>query len=134
LVINARTDVYIGGFKGTDSEKLTETITRGKAYLEAGADCIYPIVLSDLDTLKTLRAEISAPINVYANAAAPSMHELEDAGISRLSLGPWMVRASLAAMHAIATDLLNYGSYERFTAGSLPRDEIQKFLSKEKME
>jgi len=134
VVINARIDVYLGGFPGTYSQKLAETIDRARIYLDAGADCIYPITLGDLSALKALRDATHAPINVYANATAPSMRDLEAAGVSRLSLGPWMMRASLATLHAIARDLLDYGAYDRFVKGALPRDEIRKFLITSKMD
>src|SRR6476620_7656821 len=48
LFINARTDVYIHtGLFATSEETLNETIKRGAAYKEAGADGFYPIVMSN---------------------------------------------------------------------------------------
>src|SRR3954447_9710852 len=49
LVINARVDVFLGPFladeKGSQDAFVSEAIRRANAYLEAGADCVYPIVL-----------------------------------------------------------------------------------------
>ena len=43
LFINARTDVYLKGKDFvSEEEKLSETIKRGKAYKDAGADCFVP--------------------------------------------------------------------------------------------
>ena len=47
LFINARTDVYLKANDLSDEEKLAETIRRGKAYKNSGADCFYPIFLKE---------------------------------------------------------------------------------------
>src|SRR3954470_13154597 len=52
LVINARVDVFLwpflaGAEPGFQEELVPDALRRAKAYLEAGADCVYPIVLSD---------------------------------------------------------------------------------------
>jgi 2-methylisocitrate lyase-like PEP mutase family enzyme len=130
LVINARTDVFLRGVSGSKSEKVAETIARAKAYLEAGADCIYPITVGDIETLKVIRDATGAPINVYASASAASMRELEDAGISRLSLGPGLIKASLTVMKKIALELQNYGAYDMFTTAAMSSDEIRRYVRK----
>ena len=66
LFINARTDVFWPRVPGTDEEKLEEAMRRARAYLDAGGDCFYPILLGDLDTLKRIHEAIQAPINVLA--------------------------------------------------------------------
>src|SRR5215211_6039873 len=53
--INARTDVFWPAVPGTEAEKFDEAVRRAKAYVEAGGDGFYPILLGDLDTLKRLR-------------------------------------------------------------------------------
>ena len=133
LVINARTDVFMRQATVAAEEKLWETVARGKAYIDAGADCIYPIVAGDIETLKVIREETKAPINVYARKGAASMAELEEIGISRLSLGPGLLKTSLTAMKKVAEGLKSIGSYELFTENIIDSVEIQQFVSKEKM-
>src|SRR4051812_6187970 len=53
LVINARTDVYIDRV-GAPEERFDMALERGRAYLEAGADCIFVPGLAELDTLERL--------------------------------------------------------------------------------
>ena len=67
LFINARTDVYLRG-KGfnTSEEKLNETLRRGKAYLDAGADGLFPPAMKDKDQLAKLVSALSCPVNVIA--------------------------------------------------------------------
>jgi 2-methylisocitrate lyase-like PEP mutase family enzyme len=128
LVINARTDVFIRSDPKPTPDKMDETIRRGRAYLEAGADCLYPIILSDLDALKTIHEETGAPINVYASASAPSIVQLEAAGIARLSLGPGLFKASLTTMKQVGETLLAGGPYTSFTDDVLTTPEVQKHV------
>jgi 2-methylisocitrate lyase-like PEP mutase family enzyme len=131
LVINARIDTFLGGVPGSSSDKVNETIARAKAYLDAGADCIYPITVGDIETLKRIRDETDAPINVYATALAAPMRELEEAGISRLSIGPWLIKSSLTAMKRVAEELRDYGSYDVFTKDAMSSDDVRQYLSNE---
>ena len=57
LVINARIDVFLGPLlagagPGTQEELVPEALRRANAYLEAGVDCVYPIVLWETDALR----------------------------------------------------------------------------------
>ena len=108
-------------------------VLRGKAYLQAGADCFYPIILGDRETLKKLQKEIRAPINVLAPTCRPTLRELEATGIARLSLGPALMWASLTTMRNIAVELRSYGSFDSFARDMITTDEIRQYLSKEPM-
>src|SRR6476659_6687831 len=62
LVINARVDVFLGPFltgagPGTQKELVPEAIRRASAYLEAGADCVYPILLWEMGALRHFTPE-----------------------------------------------------------------------------
>ncbi len=133
LFINARTDVYWPRVSGTEGEKFDQAVLRAKAYLQAGADCFYPIVLGDLETLKRLHKAIRAPINVLAPTCRATLRELEDAGIERFSLGPELIWASLTVMRNIAVELQNYGSLDVFRRDMITNDEILQYVSKEPM-
>ena len=133
LVINARTDVFLPRVPGTEAEKFDEAVRRARAYLEAGGDCFYPIVLGDLATLRRMREALQAPINVLAPTSGATLRELEAAGIARVSLGPALMWASLTVMRNIAADLQNYGSFDAFTRDMITTDEIKAYLSKEPM-
>jgi 2-methylisocitrate lyase-like PEP mutase family enzyme len=115
LFVNARCDAYSTNAMGSHDANLTETITRERAYVEAGADGIYPITIGDAESLTEIGRAVTAPINVFASATAAPMRELERIGVQRLSLGPGLMRASFATMKAVAKGLLAYESYDRFT-------------------
>jgi 2-methylisocitrate lyase-like PEP mutase family enzyme len=134
LVINARTDVFLENAHESHDDKVRETIARAKAYMDAGADCVYPITVGDTETLKQILAEVRTPINVYASQGTAPMRELENLGVSRLSLGPWVLRASLARIKEIALALKNYDSFDVFTDDAVVGKEIKRYISDDRME
>ncbi len=115
LVINARTDSF---YTSTDStqEKLSESIKRGNKYREAGADCIFVQPVWEKETIATLVKEINAPINILANptigaGVTPSISELQDLGVARVSLGSGLMKATLALIKKVANELSEEGTY-----------------------
>jgi 2-methylisocitrate lyase-like PEP mutase family enzyme len=115
LVINARTDSFYVS-SGSPKEKLSESIKRGNKYREAGADCIFVQPVSDKETISTLVKEINAPINILANptigSGSPlSIHELQDLGVARVSLGSSLMKATLALIKKVADELSEKGTY-----------------------
>jgi 2-methylisocitrate lyase-like PEP mutase family enzyme len=115
LVINARTDSFYTS-SGSPGEKLAESIKRGNKYREAGADCIFVQPVSEKETISTLVKEIHAPINILANPKVgvglpPSVRELQDLGVARLSLGSSVMKATLALIKKVADELREKGTY-----------------------
>ena len=115
LVINARTDSFYVS-SGSAKEKLFESIKRGNKYREAGADCIFIQPVWEKETISTLVKEINAPINILANPKAgeglpPSVSELQDLGVARLSLGSSLMKATLALIKKVADELSEKGTY-----------------------
>ncbi|WP_406314240.1 isocitrate lyase/phosphoenolpyruvate mutase family protein [Streptosporangium sp. NBC_01639] len=92
LVINARVDTYLHG-EGTPDERLAEAVRRGRRYLQAGADCVYPILASDPAAIRSLAEEIDGPINIAFHPGTPSLAELAGLGVARVSFGPGLHRA-----------------------------------------
>jgi 2-methylisocitrate lyase-like PEP mutase family enzyme len=115
LVINARTDSFYTS-SGSQREKLSESIKRGNKYREAGADCIFVQPVWDKETIATLVKEIDAPINILSNpgmsaGVPPSVRELQDLGVARLSLGSSVMKATLALIKKVANELSEKGTY-----------------------
>lgn len=80
VVLNARIDVHIL------RRPTGEGLARAKLYLEAGADCVYPIFLSDKSTLE--RYVALGPVNALYRPGALSLKDLSELGVSRISVGP----------------------------------------------
>jgi 2-methylisocitrate lyase-like PEP mutase family enzyme len=115
LVINARTDSFYTSL-GSTKEKVSESIKRGNKYREAGADCIFVQPVWEKETISTLVKEIDAPINILANPSIgeglpPSVRELQDLGVARLSLGSSLMKAALALIKKVADELSEKGTY-----------------------
>lgn len=103
LVINARIDVFLGGLLGGDGAEarsglVSEALLHAHAYLEAGADCVYPIALSASDALRRFTSEVRGPVNVLALPQAPSLDELAAAGVARISWGLLLYRQAIARL------------------------------------
>lgn len=91
LVINARIDVFLRK-AGTAEEQLRTAIDRGTKYLAAGADCVYPIGVVDLDLIGTLSTQLEGPVNVVYGQGAHSIADYAARGAARVSFGPMFQR------------------------------------------
>jgi 2-methylisocitrate lyase-like PEP mutase family enzyme len=130
LVINARTDAFYTS-SGSTNEKLTESIRRGNRYAEAGADCVFVQPVWEREIISTLVKEIDAPINILANpgiggGTPPSVSELQELGVARLSLGSGLMKATLALLKKVADELSGEGTYQTLQAAMTPLSEAAK--------
>jgi 2-methylisocitrate lyase-like PEP mutase family enzyme len=103
LVINARVDVFLGPLlagagAGTQEELVPEALRRARAYLEAGVDCVYPIALWEADALRRFTAEAGGSVNVVRLPQAPSLAELAEMGVARVSWGHLLYRGAMARL------------------------------------
>jgi 2-methylisocitrate lyase-like PEP mutase family enzyme len=109
LVINARVDVFLFEV-GPPETRLQETVRRAQAYRAAGADCIFVPGVSDAETIASLVRAIEAPLNVMAVPGTPTTAELGRLGVARVSVGPSIAQAALAATQKAARELLDRGT------------------------
>jgi 2-methylisocitrate lyase-like PEP mutase family enzyme len=116
LFINARVDVYLEQV-GAEPGRFDETVRRARAYTAAGADGVFVPGVVDASTIARLVEEIGAPLNVMASYGAPSVGELAGLGVARVSVGPAITRAAMAAIRAAARELLGAGTYDALVGG-----------------
>ena len=105
IVINARVDVFLGGFiggdgPGTQQRLVPEAVRRADAYLEAGADSVYPIALWEAEALREFTSHVSGPINVMRLPQAPSLAELASLGVARVSWATLLYRDAMTRFDA----------------------------------
>lgn len=131
LLINARTDVFLSKENKPKEKLLPEAIKRAEAYLNAGADCFYPVGVLDLETVKSLRGEIKSPINIIGSAKSVPLITLQEIGINRVSFGPFIFRSLLKKFSDIIDKISNLGSYDSFSQDSFSFDDVQKYLKPE---
>src|SRR5260370_24195372 len=111
LVINGRTDTYLAQV-GEGQARLEETIRRGRAYLQAGADSIFVPLVLDPAIIQILVQEIPAPLNLLALPDRPSPHELFQLGVARISIGHNAMLATMGLVSKMAHELREHGTYE----------------------
>src|SRR4051812_15966311 len=127
IVINARTDGFLRGFGAPDA-RLGVAIERGKAFLAAGADCVFVPGVYDAPTIGALVKGIGGPINILATAAAPSIPELEALGVARVSLGSGPMRATMVVLRDVARELKTTGTYKAFTKNTMTFAEVHDLM------
>jgi 2-methylisocitrate lyase-like PEP mutase family enzyme len=110
LVINARIDVFLSAVaSGNDgksqAELVSEALMRAHAYVEAGADCVFPIVLWERDALETFLSDAPGPVNVLRIPPAPSPTELAELGVARISYGGLLHRDAIGQFERLLGSL-----------------------------
>ena len=123
LVINARTDA-LRFAPGDQESKLKEAIRRGAAYRDAGADCVYPMGLTDAATISIFVKALNFPVNVMVRRGLPHLEELERLGVARLSFGPTASYAAMGLLKRAAREVLEKGTYESLIEGAITFDEL----------
>lgn len=113
VVVNARTDTYVRG-DATPEQRLEDATRRGRLYLEAGADCVYPIGLSDPDQIARLVAAVGGPVNILARRGGPAIDDLAALGVRRISLA--------SGLHGLASARVRQAA-EALAAGK-PLDQL----------
>jgi 2-methylisocitrate lyase-like PEP mutase family enzyme len=110
LVINARIDVFIpSAFAGPDGpaqgDLVPEALRRAQAYLEAGADCVYPIGLWEAGALAAFVSACPGPVNVLRIPPAPSLAELAGLGVARVSYAGLLHRSVMEQFSSVLPSL-----------------------------
>lgn len=121
LYINARTDVYLRSV-GDPAGRLSATLERAAAYLEAGASGVFVPGITAPDTVAELVRGIAAPVNVLVGPGAPSVGRLAELGVARISTGSSLAAAAYSVAQRAARELAGTGTYEALAGGLGYRD------------
>ena len=121
LVLTARAENYLHG-----RPDLADTIARLQAYAAAGADVLYAPGLTSLADIRQVVQAVGRPVNVLAFAGAPSVSELAEAGVSRISVGGAFAFAAYGALADAAAELRDQGSYGYLATSAKGRQAIQR--------
>ena len=104
LVLTARTENHLHGITDLD-----DTVRRLEAYRDAGADVVYApgvVAPSDIERL----VAVGVPLNVLAVPGTPTVPELADLGVARVSVGSLFAWAAYGALVDAASELLGPGT------------------------
>jgi 2-methylisocitrate lyase-like PEP mutase family enzyme len=100
LVINARVDVFIAQQQQETPALLEDTIARAREYINAGVDCVFPILMHDVDVITSFLDAVQFPVNIFAVPPAPPNARLAAMGVSRISYGTSIHRQSMRDLAA----------------------------------
>jgi PEP phosphonomutase and related enzymes len=106
FVLNARTDAFLKAGDRDPEEVLLDAIERGRAFLEAGAACVFVPGRFDIPTVERLVAGIGErKVSLIGVPGSVPSSELQRLGVARLSFGPWIQRAALTALQDLSVQL-----------------------------
>lgn len=106
FVLNARTDAFVRGGGRPAAESIADAIERGRAYIEAGATCVFVPGVLDADTTRALVGGIGhGKVSVIGLPGALVSTEYEALGVARISYGPLPQRVALTALQDSAAEL-----------------------------
>lgn len=123
FVINARTDALRFGL-GDENAKLEEAIRRAEAYRDVGADCVYPMGLTDRASISRFVKALDFPVNVMVRKGLPPVPELKRLGVARVSFGPSASYAAMGLLKRASREVLENGTYGALVEGAIGFDEL----------
>lgn len=121
LVLVGRAENFLHGHPD-----LADTIARLQSYQEAGADVLYAPGLKTIADIHTVVTAVDRPVNVLAMAGCPSVAELAEVGVARISVGGAFAFAGLGAVAAAAEEFLTQGTYEYLSQSALGKEAAAK--------
>ena len=125
IVINARTDLF---FQPVQKDTINLAVERAKAYQLAGADCVYPIIIPGYHEIAQLLEKVDVPINILLYGQIRDLKELESLGVSRVSVGPGLLKLALSQMKQAAEGLRNYSTVEFFKEGQISSEMMSNLV------
>ena len=126
FLIVARTDARAG--EGFDA-----AVQRAKAYLEAGADAIFPEALQSAkefrDFARKVRAPLIANMTEFGRSPLLSVNELADMGYRIVIFPQTAFRAAMHAAENCLRDLKRRGTQKDWTERMQTREDLYKLLN-----
>ena len=92
---------------------MDETLRRLQGFAAVGAHCLYAPGTWDMTTVRPVVLEAGGPVNVLALVGAehPTMDELTEAGVRRVSLGSSLFHAQVAQAASLVATILETGRF-----------------------
>ena len=103
--INARTDLFLKA-QTYDDALVDRVVERGKAFAGAGASGFFVPRLSDPKQIERVVREVPLPLNVIAFPGAPDKKVWAEAGVARISHGPFPHRALMTKLTEMAREAI----------------------------
>ncbi len=125
VVFTARSEGFIRGRPDID-----ETIRRIKAFVAAGADCIYTPGIKTREHIEaTVKAAAPKAVNfLNSGSFGFTVSDLAGMGVRRISVGGSLSRVAMHAFIKTATQISNEGKFDGF-ADLISNAELNKFFA-----
>jgi len=108
FVLTARAENFIRG-----NPDLKDTIRRLQAFENAGADVLFAPGLRDIDSIRTVCASVSRPVNVMNGMkGAFTVEQLAAAGVKRISVAASLHRTAMTALRDAALEIASKGTFQ----------------------
>jgi 2-methylisocitrate lyase-like PEP mutase family enzyme len=105
LALTARCENLLHG------RDLPDAIARIQTYQEAGADVLFVPGIRSAEDIRAFVSSVDLPVNVLGSPGCPTVAELGELGVCRVSIGGSFTWAALAGMIDAATELRDHGTY-----------------------
>jgi len=106
FALNARTDAFVRAGDRPVEESIADAVERGRAFLEAGATCVFvPGILNADVTTQLVDGIGRGKVSVIGLPGALTAAEYEAFGVARISYGPMIQRVGLTAVQDVAKSL-----------------------------
>ena len=124
VVFTARSEGFI-----KNRPDMAETIRRLKAFVDAGADCLYPPGIRTREQIETIvKAVAPTPVNLLMSTASGfTVKDIADMGVRRISVGGTLARVAMHAFINSAREIAEQGKFDSF-AGVISNAELNKFF------
>jgi 2-methylisocitrate lyase-like PEP mutase family enzyme len=126
IVLNARCDIFHLQH-GEEGTRFAATVERCKAYLAAGADCVYPFGLRDEATIAKFVKAIDGPVNITGRPGMPDAAALEHLGVARITIASAATLVTISNIQKLAAELRATGGFEML-ATTFRHPEAQKLF------
>lgn len=107
IVINARLDVMRQ--PGEEAALFAEAVRRAGLYLQAGADCVFPVNIAAETQIAEFVARVNGPVNILG-AGGPPLPRLAQLGVARVSYAGTLMRKTYESMKADLSDIAHASS------------------------
>jgi methylisocitrate lyase len=121
VVLTGRSEGFIAG-----RPDLHETIRRLKAYVDAGADCVYAPGIRDLgDLARVVQAVAPKPVNALVGSDFATVAQVASIGVRRISVGGALARAAWRGFLDAAREIAERGTFSGLSR-AVPSSEIER--------
>lgn len=129
IILNARCDIFHLQH-GDESTRFAATVERCKAYLAAGADCVYPFGLRDPATIAKFVKSIEGPVNITGRPGMPDAAVLDRLGVARITIASAPTLVTMSNIQKLAAELRATGGFEMLTTTFRHPDAQKLFQQK----